>query len=98
SGFQSGFADLMTAALPPEAAGKPVEVWFTDEARCPFGQHRRCTEWAGSLLLSGCLRAWGCSDVPPVPGQQLIDPAGGMRGDAGEHVGQPGLRIDVVEF
>jgi hypothetical protein len=21
----------MTAALPPEAAGKPVEVWFTDE-------------------------------------------------------------------
>ena len=23
----------MTAALPPEAAGKPVEVWFTDEAR-----------------------------------------------------------------
>ena len=23
----------MTAALPPEAAGKPVEIWFTDEAR-----------------------------------------------------------------
>ena len=33
SGFQSSFADLMTAALPPEAAGKPVEIWFTDEAR-----------------------------------------------------------------
>src|SRR3954447_19817704 len=32
SGFQSSFADLMTAALPPEAAGKPVEIWFTDEA------------------------------------------------------------------
>jgi len=23
----------VTAALPPEAAGKPVEIWFTDEAR-----------------------------------------------------------------
>jgi len=23
----------MTAALPPKAAGKPGEVWFTDEAR-----------------------------------------------------------------
>ena len=23
----------MTAALSPEAAGKPVEIWFTDEAR-----------------------------------------------------------------
>ena len=33
SGFQSSFADLMTAALSPEAAGKPVEIWFTDEAR-----------------------------------------------------------------
>ena len=23
----------MTAALPPEAQGKPIEVWFQDEAR-----------------------------------------------------------------
>ena len=29
-GFQRSFADLVTAALPPEAAGKPVEIWFTD--------------------------------------------------------------------
>src|ERR1700722_16199790 len=28
-GFQRSFADLVTAALPPEAAGKPVEIWFT---------------------------------------------------------------------
>jgi len=28
----------MTAALPPQAAGKPVEVWFADEAR--VGQPR----------------------------------------------------------
>src|SRR5689334_23988763 len=45
SGFQRGFADLMTDALPPEAAGKPVEIWFTDEAR--VGQQGTLTRvWA----------------------------------------------------
>jgi hypothetical protein len=35
----------VTAALPPEAAGKPVEVWFTDEAR--VGQQGTLTRvWA----------------------------------------------------
>jgi hypothetical protein len=35
----------MTAALPPEAAGNPVEVWFTDEAR--IGQQGTITRvWA----------------------------------------------------
>jgi len=37
----------MTAALPPEAAGKPVEIWFTDEAR--VGQQGTLTRvWAKS--------------------------------------------------
>ena len=36
--------------------------------------------------------------LAPVPGQQLVDSAGGMSGNAGQHVGQPGLGIDVVEF
>jgi len=35
----------VTAALPPEAAAKPVEVWFTDEAR--VGQQGTLTRlWA----------------------------------------------------
>jgi putative transposase len=35
----------MTAALPPETAGKPVEIWFTDEAR--VGQQGTLTRvWA----------------------------------------------------
>ena len=35
----------MTAALPAEAAGKPVEIWFTDEAR--VGQQGTLTRvWA----------------------------------------------------
>ena len=35
----------MSAALPPEAAGKPVEIWFTDEAR--VGQQGTLTRvWA----------------------------------------------------
>ena len=33
----------------------------------------------------------------PVPWQQLIKPIDGMVRDTGEDIGQPGLRIDVVE-
>ncbi len=44
-GFQSRFADLVTAALPSEATGQSVEVWFTDEAR--IGQQGTITRvWA----------------------------------------------------
>ena len=34
----------------------------------------------------------------PVPRQQLVEPALRHVGDAGEDVGEPGLRIDVVEL
>jgi transposase len=33
----------------------------------------------------------------PVPGQQIVDPVGGVLGDAGQHIGQPSLRIDALE-
>src|SRR6185437_7306487 len=32
-GVQKGFAELVAGALPEHARGKPVEVWFQDEAR-----------------------------------------------------------------
>src|SRR4051812_48546954 len=32
-GVQEGFADLVAAALPEHARGRPIEVWFQDEAR-----------------------------------------------------------------
>ena len=45
SGFRRRFADLVTAALPAEALGRPVEIWFTDEAR--VGQQGTLTRvWA----------------------------------------------------
>lgn len=51
----------MTAALPPEAAGKPVEVWWQDEAR--IGQQGTLTRvWAarGSRPLApkDCRYRW----------------------------------------
>ena len=33
----------------------------------------------------------------PVPWQEFVDPAGGMTGDASQHIGEPCLRIDVIE-
>ena len=32
----------------------------------------------------------------PVPGQEFVEPESGMIGDAGEHVGEPGLRVDAA--
>ena len=42
-----------------------------------------------------------CADnlgLLPVPGQALIEALGRMLGDTGEHVGEPGLRIDAIHF
>jgi hypothetical protein len=33
-----------------------------------------------------------------MPGQQLVEPGSGMIGDAAQHVGEPSLWIDAVEF
>src|SRR3954454_520951 len=44
-GVQKAFAELVAAALPERARGKPVEVWFQDEAR--VGQQGTLTRvWA----------------------------------------------------
>src|SRR3954469_13269222 len=44
-GVQEGFADLVAGALPEHARGKPVEIWFQDEAR--VGQQGTLTRaWA----------------------------------------------------
>jgi hypothetical protein len=34
----------------------------------------------------------------PVPGQQLVEFGGGMIVDPGQHIGQPGTRINIVQF
>ena len=34
----------------------------------------------------------------PVPRQQFVDPLGRMIGQSGEDAGEPGLRVDIVEF
>jgi hypothetical protein len=48
----------------------------------------------------GILRGDGVRDRRrvPVPGQQLVEPAGGVIGNAVQHVGEPGVRVDVVEL
>ena len=33
-----------------------------------------------------------------MPGEQLVEPRGRVIGDAAQHVGEPGLRVDVVEL
>ena len=34
----------------------------------------------------------------PIPGQQFVEFRGWMIGDAAEHVGEPSLRIDVIQL
>ena len=33
-----------------------------------------------------------------MPGEEFVDAVDGMRGDAGEHVAQPGERVDAVQL
>jgi hypothetical protein len=34
----------------------------------------------------------------PAPAEEFVDAVDGMRGDAGEHVAQPGERVDAVQL
>jgi hypothetical protein len=59
----------------------------------------------GWSLCCGCRRPSSGSLIdrgrigrPPVPRQQFVEPRRRMFGDAGEHVGEPSLRIDIVHF
>src|SRR5690349_1884827 len=45
-----------------------------------------------------CRQSTSSVDRLPIPGQQLIEPVDGVIVDAGEYVGEPGLRVDVVEL
>ncbi len=38
------------------------------------------------------------AEPAPVPGQQLVEAPRGMAGNAGEHVGEPSLRVHLVEL
>jgi len=46
---------------------------------------------------SGCLISMRLKRSP-VPGQEFVEPVDRVLGDTGQDVGQPGLRIDVVQF
>src|SRR5882757_817963 len=50
---------------------------------CPLGSRRFGTAWHG---------------LSPVPGQKLIQFVDSVVVDVREHVGEPGLRVDVVEL
>src|SRR6476619_994531 len=48
---------------------------------------------------SACSGRFSSDVLPaPIPGQQLVDALDRVVGQACEHVGEPGLRIDVVEL
>src|ERR1700677_1291312 len=50
---------------------------------CPLGSRRFGTAWQG---------------LSPVPGQKFVQPVESEVVDAREHVGKPGLRVDIVEL
>src|SRR5918994_1479834 len=44
---------------------------------------------------SGC---WELLKLVPAPGEEVLEPPCGMIGQAGEDVGEPGLRVDAVQL
>jgi hypothetical protein len=64
------------------------------EARSPYasGEGRVPISFGSSYLIGVAITG------APIPWQQLVEPLRGILGDAGEHVGEPGQRIDVIEL
>ena len=59
--------------------------------RYPSAEYRVRSSLRRQSVVNGVLLA-------PVPWRQLIELLDGMAGDAGEHVGHPGMGMDVVEL
>ena len=78
------------AASEGEAEGRRPRAKLRDDSV----DDRKHTPKAAAWIGSG---GDGFPMMSPVPGEQLVEPADGMVGDAGEDVGQPCLRIDVIE-
>jgi hypothetical protein len=57
----------------------------------------RC-ERRGRARVSGCPGESAERCGTPAPWKKLVEPLDGMAGDAGQHIGEPGLRIDVVQL
>jgi hypothetical protein len=52
--------------------------------------------WAIAATSGGFFKCRGVR--PPIPRQQIVDPVSGMFGNARQNIGEPGLRIDIVQF
>ena len=78
--------------------------WRRNAARSPVpackyasGQHPRQARWSAAKR-SGSNGGLGLLVRLPIPGKQLGDLVGGMIWKRGQHVSEPGLRIDVVHL
>src|SRR4029453_11993831 len=61
------------------------------------GQRPRQSRWS-AWKRSGGSGGLGLLVHLPIPGKQVSDFVGGMIGQPGQHVSEPGLRIDVVHL
>ena len=71
----------------------PVSTAGREAGPADPGRAKTCREVRAGLRGQG--------RVPggvPVPGQQLVHPGVWQLGDAGKHIGEPSLRVDVVEL
>src|SRR5580658_582811 len=86
--------------MTPSSGSRPIVSSWMRSSSTRRSLATRPTVWTWWTLLrcmSGGLDRGGGLGLP-VPGEQLIEPVSGVAGDAGEHVGQPGLGIDVVHL
>lgn len=85
-----------------------VLMYSSEQGRRIFADTRgSIAEWRSTRVCAGrrssfgrCLRGRRyCRRIDPLPfpRQQLVKARDGQIGDAGQHVGKPGLRIDIVE-
>ena len=90
-------ATAVVCAVNEVDTGLENEPALGREDRYALGQHPRQARWSAGKR-SGSNGGLGLLVHLPIPGKQVGDFVGRMIGEPGQHVSEPGLRIDVVHL
>src|SRR5687767_10351016 len=87
--------------MQPSSGSISIERSWRSSSETPSRRATAASVWTAVIAATsgGLIDLDGSGGEPaPIPGEKLVQTVHRMVGDAGQHVGEPGLWIDVVQL